>query len=155
LRVIGFGTSDRVVASVQRTSGGQVGQLWFRRVEWLALFMWLLVVMVALPLGAGALLRPELGLAALLSLVGFTGTLLYVILEEHTWLLWAAAGAGGIAFLAVAVAGHAMVTGTSVRSSNWALYLEELSGGLAAAQLFLLFYAVAPTVAAALGATAS
>ena len=39
--------------------------------------------------------------------------------------------------------------------SDRALDLEELSGGLAGALLFLLFYATAPTVAAALGATAS
>ena len=33
--------------------------------EWVALFVWLFVVMTALPLGAGAVLRPEFGLAAL------------------------------------------------------------------------------------------
>jgi hypothetical protein len=125
------------------------------RVEWLAVFMWLLVVMVALPLGAGSLLRPELGLAATLALVGFVGTLLFIILGGHSWLLWVAAGAGAVAFLAVAVAAYGLVAGTSVRSSDAALHLEELTGGLAAAQLFLLFYAVAPTVAAACGATAT
>jgi hypothetical protein len=125
------------------------------RVEWVAVFVWLLVVMVALPLGAGSLLRPELGLAATLALVGFVGTLLFIIVGGHSWLLWVAAGAGAVAFLAVAVAAYGLVAGTSVRSSNPALHLEELTGGLAAAQLFLLFYAIAPTVAAACGATAT
>jgi len=139
----------------QRATGRQVGQLSFRAVEWVALFVWLLVLTLALPLGAGALLRPEFGLAAMLAPVGFIGTLLFIILGGHSWLLWVAAGAGVVAFFAVAVGAYAIVAGTSVRSSTWALHLEELTGGLAAALLFMLFYATAPTVAAALGATAS
>jgi hypothetical protein len=142
-------------SSPQRATGREVGQLSFRAVEWVALFVWLIVLTVALPLGAGAVLRPEFGLAAMLAPVGFVGTLLFIILGGHSWLLWVAAGAGAVAFFAVAVGAYAIVSGTSVRSSTWALHLEELSGGLAGALLFLLFYATAPTVAAALGATAS
>jgi hypothetical protein len=125
------------------------------RVEWLAVFVWLMVLLLALPLGAGALLRPELGLAAMLSVVGFVGTLLFIILGGHSWLLWVAAGAGVVAFLAVGVASYGLVTGNTQRSSNATLQLEELTAGLGAAALFLLFYAVAPTIAAACGATAT
>jgi hypothetical protein len=139
----------------QRGSRREVGRLSFGAVEWVALFVWLLVLTLALPLGAGALLRPEFGLAAMLAPVGFVGTLLFIILGGQSWLLWVAAAAGVVGFFAVAVGAYAIVTGTSVRSSAWALHLEELTGGLAGALLFLLFYATAPTVAAALGATAS
>jgi len=60
--------------------------------------------MVALPLGAGALVRPELGRAALLAMAGLALTIVYVIVQSGKWPLWAAAGAGVAAFLAVAVA---------------------------------------------------
>ena len=141
--------------SPQRATGREVGQLSFRAVEWVALFVWLLVLTLALPLAAGAVLRPEFGLAAILAPVGFVGTLLFIILGGHPQQPRMAAGAGAVAFLAVAVGAYALVTETSVRSSTWALHLEELTGGLAGALLFLLFYATAPPVAAALGATAS
>ncbi|HEX4623873.1 MAG TPA: hypothetical protein VH231_05425 [Solirubrobacteraceae bacterium] len=123
--------------------------------EWVALFVWLLVLMTALPLGAGAVLRPEFGLAALLAPLGFVGVLLFIILGGHSWLLWVAAGIGVVSFLAVAVGSYGIVAGATTRSSNAALYVEESSGLLSAAMLFLLVYAVAPTSAAACGATAT
>jgi hypothetical protein len=111
--------------------------------------------MVALPLGAGSLVRPELGLAAMLSLVGLGFTVVYVIVQEGRWPLWAAAGAGVAAFLAVAVASAGYLSDSGTPGSNRMLLVQEATAGLAAAQLFLLFYATAFTFAAAGGATVS
>ena len=123
--------------------------------EWLALVTWVVVVLVALPLGAGSVLRPELGLATMLCLVGLGLTIVYVIVQGGHWPLWAATGAGIVAFIAVASASAGYLSPSSSPGSDRLLQVQEHAAGLAAAQLFLLFYVTAFTVAAAAGATVS
>jgi len=124
-------------------------------VEWVALVTWVIVVLVALPLGAGAVLRPELGLAAMLSLAGLALTVVWVIVEGGRWPLWVAAGCGVVALAAVGLAAMGLVTSDRSYGSDRMQLVAENAAGLAGAQIFLLLYVTLFTFAAAFGATAS
>jgi hypothetical protein len=123
--------------------------------EWVALVTWGLVMMVALPLGVGAVVRPEFALAAMVAGAGFVLTLLWVIIEGNKWPLWAATGCGVVALVLVGVGSMGLVTSDRSYGSDRLQLIAESVSGLAAAQLFLLLYVTLFTGAAALGATAS
>ena len=86
-------------------------------------------------------------------MVGLGLTVVYVIVQEGRWPLWAAVGAGVVSFIAVATASAGCLSERSPGSAR--LLQVQAMASLAAAQLFLLFYATAATVAAAAGATVS
>lgn len=79
--------------------------------EWLALILWVLVAMVALPLGRHALTEhPALGLQAMAGLGGLALCVLFLATDRPPLLAWAAVALGVLGGLAVAVAAYWLVS---------------------------------------------
>lgn len=79
--------------------------------EWVSLFLWGLIALVALPLGLGAIANPLLGLQALAVLGGLGMSVLWVFgigTEDTAWIAFACAAVG---LLATWMAGAWIVTG--------------------------------------------
>ena len=81
--------------------------------EWLTLATWLLVVMVALPLGTGSITgNVWLGLQALAALAGLTLTIVYLAIGGDISLIWASVACAAIGVTAV-TAGASVLMSTS------------------------------------------
>ncbi len=119
--------------------------------EWVALGLWLFVVMLALPLGLGALYgRFSFALQALAAACGFGLVLLYIVLEGQSWLAWAAVGVGAVGSLVVLVAARNLISGGDA-AVRMKASTEELVATLAGVELPLFVTAALLTVLVALG----
>jgi len=76
--------------------------------EWLALGVWLIVLVAALPLGAGTFQAPPLGLQPPLAIAGFALAILFAI-DGVAGLAWAAFGVGIAGALTTAAGAAALV----------------------------------------------
>lgn len=102
--------------------------------EWVALMVWVLIAMLALPI-AGAALSGATGLAlqALAAVSGVTLCALFIIFDGPIWMGWATVGAAAVAIMAD-VWGADELLSEEFPASDAA----ELSAGLLGVQLPLL-----------------
>jgi hypothetical protein len=121
-------------------------------VEWFVLFVWLIVLLVALPLGAGPVRGwVSLAIQALAAIAGFALVIAYIADNQSSAWAWAAAAAGVAGVLAVSVAAAHLVSDRegAVRATNQRA--EERDGMLAGVELPLLVVAALLTMLLALG----
>jgi len=117
--------------------------------EWLALAVWLLVLLVALPLGGGAFSAPPLGLAPLLAIAGLALAIVFAV-----------DGVAGVAWAGVAVAAAGVLaTGAGaaqlIADEDPATRAVEHEAAFAGAALPLYATAAACSLLAALAAGGS
>lgn len=119
--------------------------------EWLALGVWGIVVMVAMPISSLSLLGKLWPMAqATAAGAGFALTLLFIIEDGVTWLAWAATACGALGALACASGAAGLISeragGTTMRVEA----LEEHSAGFLGVLLPLFVVAVPLTLLVAL-----
>ncbi len=119
--------------------------------EWFALFVWVIVFFIALPLGAGLFRgRISLGVQALAASAGLALLIIYIGGEPSAW-AWAASIAGVVGVLAVFVAAVGLVSDREPAVAATNQRAEELEAKLAGVQLPLLVVAALLTMLVALG----
>lgn len=109
--------------------------------EWLGLFIWVLVAALALPLAAlGSLTSPWLGLQSLLALGGLVFCVLFIAIGGG-WLAWTSTGLALAGAVALGL-GAARLASDEPRTASAGQMAEEHAASLAGFELPLL-----PTVA--------
>lgn len=110
--------------------------------EWLALIVWIVIALIALPIGALALAGlVGLGLQAAAVGAGTVLTALYIILDGPRWAAWLTVAMAVVAVLA-AVQGAAQLTSSERSTSADTQGAEELASGLLGVEIPLLLVAV-------------
>ena len=105
--------------------------------QWLTLAVWIVVALLALPLGRGALYgRASLGVQALAA-IGGLALMAAVCAGGSPELAWWAVGCGGVGVVAMGVA-SAGLTAERAEVAVGMASLEEHEAGLAGAQLLLM-----------------
>jgi hypothetical protein len=108
------------------------------RMEWLALMVWIVIVMLALPVGLGALSgAPGLALQAMAAVGGLVFVALFIILDGPEWTGWTAFGLAIVAIIA-GLAGADRLLSDDRPVSAGLQGMEELEAGLLGVQLPLL-----------------
>jgi hypothetical protein len=106
--------------------------------EWLALVIWVVIAMIALPLGGLALTGlVGLGLQAAAVGAGVVFCALYIILDGPGWAGWLTVAMAAVAILA-AVQGAAQLTSSERSVSADTQGAEELASGLLGVEIPLL-----------------
>jgi hypothetical protein len=106
--------------------------------EWLAIGIWLLVALLALPLGAGALFgRASLALQAMAAIGGLALVIVYVSVGRPSAAVWVACGLGvvGVIAMAFAAAGLTSDHGVGGAGGGGVQGIEEHQAMLAGVQL--------------------
>jgi hypothetical protein len=99
--------------------------------EWVALMVWLLIAMLALPISAAALSGAAgLGLQAPAAVAGLALCALFIIFDGPTWLGWATVAAAVVGIMADVWGADELLSEDFPVSSS-----AELSAGLLGAQL--------------------
>jgi len=120
-------------------------------VEWLTLALWLLVLMIALPLGAGLLHgRLSLGLQAMAAGAGLVLIVVYVIVGDST-LAWVASGVALIGLLATLIGVMNLISAREDGVAPVSTSADEVEAGLAGAQVPFFGVTLILTLALALG----
>jgi hypothetical protein len=120
-------------------------------VEYLTLITWLIVVGLALPLGALAIDHPALAVQAIAALLGLGLAVVFLAADRPAWAAWAALGCAVAGLLADAVA-VAWITRDDRPQATVGQAAEEADAALLGVQLPL--FACAGTIAV-LGAITS
>lgn len=121
--------------------------------EWLTLALWLLVLMIALPLGAGLLHgRLSLGLQAMAAGAGLVLIVVYVIVGDST-LAWVASGVALIGLLATLIGVMNLISAREDGVAPVSTSADEVEAGLAGAQVPFFSVTLIVTLALALGLT--
>jgi hypothetical protein len=106
--------------------------------EWVALMVWIVVAMLALPVAAGALSGvPGLGLQAVAAIGGLVFCALFIILGGPLWTGWLAVGMAVIAIVTDLWGADTLLSGERAVSAD-RQGTDELSAGLLGVQLPLL-----------------
>jgi hypothetical protein len=110
--------------------------------EWLALIVWVLIALLALPVAAGALSgAPGLGLQAVAAIGGVGFCALFIILDGPLWAGWLAVAMAVVALVADLWGAAALLSeGRSVGADLQGA--EELEAGLLGVQVPLLVVAL-------------
>jgi hypothetical protein len=110
--------------------------------EWLALIVWVLIALLALPVAAGALSgAPGLGLQAVAAVGGVVFCALFIILDGPLWAGWLAVAMAVVALVADLWGAEALLSeGRSVGADLQGA--EELEAGLLGVQVPLLVVAL-------------
>jgi hypothetical protein len=117
----------------ERSAGAMLGDM-----EWVDLAVWIVVVLVALALGRGALDQPAFGLLALTCLAGLALCILFLIEDGATGWAWGSFAAGVVGLLALAGGARWLIYAEDRRSSLMGPRDEEAIALLAGLQLPLL-----------------
>jgi hypothetical protein len=122
-----------------------------REVEWLTLALWLLVLLIALPLGAGLLHgRVSLGLQAMAAGAGLALIVVYVIVGDSA-LAWVASGVALIGLLATVTGAVNLISAREDGVPAVSTSAEEVEAGLAGAQVPFFSVTLIVTLSLALG----
>ena len=118
--------------------------------EWLGIVMWAVVLMVASPLGLVALTAPSFGLVPPLAIGGLATCVLYLVIDDATWLAWLSAGLALGGAGAVTVGAAIIVSSPSEGAGQT---LEENAALVAGSVIPLLLTTAFVMVLAAVGVT--
>jgi hypothetical protein len=114
--------------------------------EWVALMVWIIVVMLALPIAAGSLSgSPGLGLQAVAAIGGLVFCALFIILDGPLWAGWVAVGMAVLGIVADVWGADTLLSGDRAVSADLQ-GLEELEAGLLGVQLPLFGVALLCTL---------
>src|SRR5205085_1060127 len=114
--------------------------------EWAAVILWALVVGLALPLGAGAVMgAPTLGLQPICALGGFALCVLFIVLGGGTALAWCAFGLAVLGALLVVVGARQLISDDRVGGGDGEETVALLAG--VAGPMFGVVAAIALLVA--------
>jgi hypothetical protein len=106
--------------------------------EWVALMVWIVIVLLALPVAAGTLSGSVgLGLQAVAAIGGLVFCALFIILDGPLWAGWLAVGMAVLGIVADVVGGEALLSDERAVSADLQ-GAEELEAGLLGVQLPLL-----------------
>jgi hypothetical protein len=111
-------------------------------VEWLALVVWIVIALIALPIGAFALAGlVGLGLQAAAVGAGTVFSALYIIFDGPRWAGWLTVAMAAVALVA-SVQGAAQLTSGDRPASADTQDAEELASGLLGVEIPMLFVAL-------------
>jgi hypothetical protein len=114
--------------------------------EWVALMVWIIVVMLALPIAAGSLSgSPGLGLQAVAAIGGLVFCALFIILDGPVWTGWVAFGMAVLGVVADTWGADTLLSGERAVSADLQ-GAEELAAGLLGVQLPLFGVALLCTL---------
>jgi hypothetical protein len=106
--------------------------------EWVALLVWIVVVMLALPVAAGALSgAPGLGVQAVAAIGGLVFCALFIILDGPLWTGWLAVGMAVLGIVTDVWGAETLLSEERAVSADLQ-GIEELEAGLLGVQLPLL-----------------
>jgi hypothetical protein len=114
--------------------------------EWVALMVWIVVALLALPVGAGALSGiPGLALQAAAAIGGLVFCALFIILDGPEWTGWIAVGLA-VAGIVAGLSGAERLLSDDRPASADLQGLEELEAGLLGVEIPLLVVALLGSV---------
>jgi hypothetical protein len=103
--------------------------------EWVALMVWIIVALLALPVAAGALSGSiGLGLQAVAAIGGLVFCALFIILDGPLWTGWLAVGMAGLGIVTDVWGADTLLSGERTVTADLQ-DLEELEAGLLGVQL--------------------
>jgi hypothetical protein len=103
--------------------------------EWVALTVWIVIALLALPVAAGALSgAPGLGLQVVAAIGGLVFCTLFIILDGPLWAGWLAVGMACAGVLADVWGAEALLSDTRPASAELQGF-EDLEAGLLGVQL--------------------
>jgi hypothetical protein len=113
--------------------------------EWIAVFTFGLVVLLALPVARGAAAQPALGLQAVAAVAGLALCVLFIAVGGSTGVAWGAFAAAAIGLLCLVVGAVWLTSDQHAVSGPAQQRHEETEAGFAGAEL--LMFALAATFA--------
>ncbi len=120
--------------------------------EWVALGIWLLVLLTAFPLSLGVVYgRLSLAVQALAAGAGFALVVVFIVLDGTSWPAWTAVGVAVLGLLAVLIAVADLTSDREHAVAPASDWVEQAEALLAGAQLPLFGVAALLTMVAAFG----